>query len=67
VPAYPSPPVLRPAAAPPPLASALTLANAEQTGGTIRSCRLVCSPLSSLAGYLPLWWLSPHLAIRRAG
>jgi hypothetical protein len=23
-------------------------------------------PLSSLAGYLPPLWLSPHLAIRRA-
>ena len=24
-------------------------------------------PLSSLAGYLPPLWLSPHLAMRRAG
>jgi hypothetical protein len=32
---------------------------------TTALCRLVCAPLSNLAGYLRQLWLSPHLVMRR--
>jgi hypothetical protein len=34
---------------------------------SLKSMALGVLLLSSLAGYLPLRWLSPHLAMRRAG